>query len=162
MNPFEIMRRMMASKQLAQAGGVGQAQPQPQAPSTDPTYLQQQVAMNPNNVQPAQFETPLTPQEEAQFQIWKAQNAPRDSGADYDLRGAFKAGLSPAANGHWPDTYKKPNHPTFSNESIYATPDAPSWRGPNGGNILVSNRGQILYDETMQPSNKLKAGKKTK
>jgi hypothetical protein len=37
------------------------------------------------------------------------------------LRGAFKAGLRPSANGHWPDTYKKPNHPTFSVESQYAT-----------------------------------------
>lgn len=72
-------------------------------------------------INPAQFETPLTPQEEMLFQTWKAEYAPKDSGYDYDLRGAFKAGLTPdPTTGHWPDTYKKPNHPTFSNQSIYA------------------------------------------
>lgn len=68
----------------------------------------------------ANFNTVLSPGDEAKFKDWKAKYAPRDSGADYDLRGAFKAGLTPAANGHWPDTFKKPNHDTFSNESKYA------------------------------------------
>lgn len=80
------------------------------------------------------FDTILSPAEESQFQAWKSQNAPNDSGTDYDLRGAFKAGVSPAENGHWPDTFKKPNHPTFSVESQYA-PYAPekagSWNGEN-------------------------------
>ena len=64
---------------------------------------------------------------------WKAINAPHDSGEDYDLRGAFKSGLTKdIQSGHWPDTYKKPNHPTFSNQSIYAkyAPEkAGSWKG---------------------------------
>ncbi len=68
------------------------------------------------------FETSLSAQEEQAFRQWKGRYAPRDSGADYDLRGAFKAGLMPdAQTGHWPDTYKKPNHPTFSDQSIYAS-----------------------------------------
>jgi hypothetical protein len=68
------------------------------------------------------FDTPLSAEEERQFRAWKAKYAPNDSGADYDLRGAFKAGLKPdPKTGHWPDTFKKPNHPTFSNESKYAT-----------------------------------------
>jgi hypothetical protein len=72
-----------------------------------------------------EFDTQLTPAEETAFAAWKQQYAPRDSGADYDLRGAFKAGLTPdPATGHWPDTFKKPNHPTFSNQSMYAV-------GPN-------------------------------
>jgi len=67
------------------------------------------------------LDTPLSPQGEAAFQIWKAQNAPRDSGWDYDLRGAFAAGIRPdPETGHWPDTYKKPNHPTFSDQSKFA------------------------------------------
>lgn len=66
------------------------------------------------------FETVLSPQQEEEFQRWKTIYAPNDSGEDYDLRGAFKAGLKPDTNGHWPDTFKKPNHPTFSNESIYS------------------------------------------
>ena len=82
------------------------------------------------------FETPLSPDEESRFQKWKAINAPKDSGQDYDLRGAFKAGLTPAENGHWPDTYKKPNHPTFSDESIYA-PLAPERAGHWQGETFV-------------------------
>lgn len=67
------------------------------------------------------YNTQLSPSDEAMFQVWKSQNAPHDSGADYDLRGAYQSGLQPsAANGHWPDTYKKPNHPTFSDQSVYA------------------------------------------
>lgn len=79
------------------------------------------------------FETQLSPQEETAYQAWKAKNAPQDSGGDYDLRGAFKAGVTPdPQNGHWPDTYKKPNHPTFSDQSQYAAqaPDrAGTWQG---------------------------------
>ncbi len=80
------------------------------------------------------FDTPLSPADEQRFQAWKARYAPNDSGADYDLRGAFKAGLTPdPQTGHWPDTFKKPNHPTFSNQSQYATganaARAGSWQG---------------------------------
>lgn len=67
------------------------------------------------------YDTRLNSAEEGQFNAWKKSYAPNDSGADYDLRGAFKAGLKPdPQNGHWPDTFKKPNHPTFSVESQYA------------------------------------------
>lgn len=78
-----------------------------------------------------QFNTALSPDQEKQFQAWKKKNAPNDSGADYDLRGAFVAGLSRNAPGdHLPDTFKKPNHPTFSNESQYAKyGNAGHWEG---------------------------------
>src|SRR5205085_1014692 len=67
-----------------------------------------------------QYNTKLTPEEETQFATWKEKYAPNDTGRDYDLRGAFKAGLTPdSKSGHWPDTFKKPSHPTFSNESMY-------------------------------------------
>ena len=89
----------------------------------------------------AEYETKLSPQEESAFKVWKSKYAPNDSGQDYDLRGAFKAGLKPGANGHFSDRFKKPNHPTFSNESQYAKerPElAGRWEGetyipPNGG-----------------------------
>lgn len=84
------------------------------------------------------YETRLNPGEEQDFQAWKAENAPEDSGADYDFRGAFKAGVEPAENGHWPDTFKKPNHPTFSNESIYA-PGAPNLAGTWDGENYIPN-----------------------
>ncbi len=79
------------------------------------------------------YNTVLNRDDETQFQAWKARYAPRDSGEDYDLRGAYKAGLTPdPQTGHWPDTFKKPNHPTFSDQSQYA-PLAPekagSWQG---------------------------------
>jgi hypothetical protein len=83
---------------------------------------------------PDRYNTSLSADEEAQFQQWKQRYAPKDSGADYDLRGAFKAGLTPdPRTGHWPDTFKKPNHPTFSVESQYATGEdrarAGHWEG---------------------------------
>src|SRR5262245_26592741 len=78
------------------------------------------------------LDTQLSPEDEARFQAWKARYAPNDSGEDYDLRGAFQAGYTPNAQGHWPDTFKKPNHPTFSVESRFAQdyPDrAGRWEG---------------------------------
>ena len=40
---------------------------------------------------------------------------------DCGMRGAFLGGASadPSQRGHYPDTYKKPNHPTFSTGSQY-------------------------------------------
>lgn len=82
--------------------------------------------MKTNKRSPASYETQLSPEEEVSFGEWKKDNAPYDSGDDYDYRGAFKAGAQPGSDGHWTDTFKKPNHPTFSNESQYAS------AGPHG------------------------------
>ncbi len=69
----------------------------------------------------SRFETKLSDDEESKFQEWRKANVnPEDTGENYDFRGAFKAGLKPGEDGHWLDTYKKPTHPTFSDESIYA------------------------------------------
>lgn len=83
------------------------------------------------NPEQFRFETMLGPIEELAFQKWKSIYAPKDSGEDYDLRGAFKAGLVPdLKTGHWPDMFKKPNHPTFLIESIYAPYGKPGrWKG---------------------------------
>lgn len=108
------------------------------------------------------YDTALSADEESAFQGWKQRYAPKDSGEDYDLRGAFKAGVTPdAASGHWPDTYKKPNHPTFSVESQYAK-DAPDragrWEGetyipPSRGVRLVDDRpGVRIVDDTPEQS----------
>ena len=77
------------------------------------------------------YETQIAPDQESAFRAWRAANAPNDSGADYDLRGAFAAGVKPdPVTGHWPDTFKKPNHPTFSDESQYAQYGKPGrWDG---------------------------------
>ena len=77
--------------------------------------------------------------DEPNFQKWKAQVAPNDTGADYDLRGAYKAGAGKdPTSGHMTDQFKKPNHPTFSDQSQYATganrDRAGTWVGPEGPN----------------------------
>lgn len=82
------------------------------------------------------FETKLSPSEESDFQEWKRNFAPNDSGEDYDFRGAYRAGLMPDNNGHWSDKFKKPNHKTFSNESVYAK-DAPNLAGHWVGDTYV-------------------------
>lgn len=95
------------------------------------------------------YETKLSPEEEARFLAWKAMYAPQDSGFDYDLRGAFKAGLTPdPQSGHWPDTFKKPNHSTFSRESIYAQ-QRPDMAGYWNGDAYVPP--QDMFSEQARP-----------
>lgn len=54
------------------------------------------------------------------YHSWLDKNKLKDSDRyDYDIQGAYMNGVEPSENGHLPDTYKKPNHPTFSDESIY-------------------------------------------
>jgi hypothetical protein len=65
------------------------------------------------------YNTTLSPEEEAAFMVWAQKVHRLGDVRDYDLRGAFKANSQEAVNGHLPDTYKKPNHPTFSTDSIY-------------------------------------------
>lgn len=76
-----------------------------------------------------QFNTQLSPDEERKFQTWVTASGRARDLIDYDLRGAWKADAKQAANGHLPDTWKKPNHPTFSVESMY-----------NGNGGLVGGR----------------------
>ena len=74
--------------------------------------------------------TILTEKEEKEFQKWVQQekengNIPEaDNSFDYDYRGYWKTyaskGRDVRVDGHYPDMFKKPNHPTFSTESIWA------------------------------------------
>lgn len=71
----------------------------------------------------AMFNTALTPTGEQLYQ----QQVPPGASADYDMRGAFArmgGALLPEGQ-HYPDTFKKPNHPTFSTGSQYARPEQP-------------------------------------
>ncbi len=64
------------------------------------------------------YDTQLTPE---QLQSYGSKFSPQDS-QDYDMQGYFKANpnVEPNTPGtHYPDTYKKPNHMTFSDESVY-------------------------------------------
>lgn len=64
------------------------------------------------------YNTELTAGAEAGYQNWPGQKG--DTGGDYDLRGAYAAGYDRDGSGHLPDTFKKPNHETFSDESKYS------------------------------------------
>ena len=91
----------------------------------------------------ARFNTQLTPDQEAAYQAWGQQEALRRGGRnpasdvyDYDMRGFWKSGQSFADNGHAGDKYKKPNHPTFSNQSQYHGVDGHqggTWGGGQNG-----------------------------
>ena len=94
------------------------------------------------------YTTQLTPNQEAMFQVWAKQNGVRMEpgwNEDYDMRGLWKFNplTKPDERGHWPDLFKKPNHPTFSRESIYATSDAPRWVGRR----LINSKGRIIVEE---------------
>jgi hypothetical protein len=80
---------------------------------------------------------------DSDFQNWYKNNTlegksaiPYSDKLDYDYYSYFKNTdknqLSNPDN-HFPDTYKRPNHNTFSNESIYSTPEnkGGSWNGEN-------------------------------
>lgn len=83
------------------------------------------------------YDTILSAEESEAFRAWRGLHAPNDSGVDYDLRGAFRAGLRPDTAGHFLDTYKKPNHPTFSVESVYACGDDLAAAGRWDGDIFI-------------------------
>ena len=70
-----------------------------------------------------QYNTKLTPEEEKNFLTWAKDNNRLKDPYDYDMRGFWKSGLSQAENAHFPDTFKKPNHPTFSTQSMYHDPE---------------------------------------
>lgn len=73
----------------------------------------------------AKFNTPLNADQEDKFQKWVSEQSQkrgydlRMDLNDYDLRGLFKDKGGFDSRGHASDEYKKPNHPTFSDESKY-------------------------------------------
>lgn len=107
------------------------AAPQPVGPRANADSAQQKTSIPPQDAptKPAfsadAFSTKLTPEEEQAFAKWKQENAPNDSGYDYDLRGEFKSGAKKDPTKHGPDTFKKPNHPTFSTDSRYSNAETP-------------------------------------
>lgn len=91
----------------------------------DPRYLAQAVGGQPVDMT-GSYNTALNPQQEQAYQAWRAQLPPQlQSTRDYDLRAAYNANAQQAGNGHLTDLGKKPNHMTFSDGSIYSTPQTP-------------------------------------
>ena len=106
--------------------------PQAQAPTPDPYDFS------------TRFNTQLTPQDEQDFMAWATAKKKLNDVYDYDLRGAFKelqsGAMSEADNGHLGDKYKKPNHPTFSDLSIYHHPELMP-----GGHWSKSETGKDIF-----------------
>lgn len=125
------------------------------------------------------YNTSLSPEEERSFQRWLLERSKaegRDLSSDlydYDWRGFYhnkEYTAADAANGHAPDTYKKPNHPTFSVHSIYNhTPDevgVPQEGGKWVGNDYIPSAQQVStpeqqaylqsYFKAVEPTSKIK------
>lgn len=70
---------------------------------------------------------------------------------DYDVQGFFLSGNATAANGHGTDTFKKPNHPTFSVESQYNGQDGKTggaWSEQDGKTVFTPSPTNIqMYGE---------------
>jgi len=90
------------------------------------------------------FNTPLSPADESQFQTWAQQQNRLGDLQDYDLRGFWKSGAGFSDNGHGSDQYKKPNHPTFSDQSMYSGATAP-WGGKFVGGTWSEGKNGTMY-----------------
>lgn len=102
------------------------------------------------------YNTTLTPTEKVDFDKWVKDESTRqgrdilmDQGA-YDVQGFWKSGdyKNRDADGHGSDKWKKPNHPTFSDQSQYHGADG-FYGGTWGKDSLYNPSRQTrgLYDE---------------
>lgn len=99
------------------------------------------------------FNTQLSPEEEAAYQQWAIENGRIHDTYDYDMRGAWKANVGQSGNGHYPDTYKKPNHPTFSKESQYSKPgdmEGGEWLNENGKDVFIPGMSNLAFRNLSQ------------
>lgn len=73
----------------------------------------------------SQYNTPIPASKQADFNKWvqdqttKTGRNPLGDRYDYDVNGYWLSGGGTDSRGHGTDQFKKPNHPTFSNESQY-------------------------------------------
>jgi hypothetical protein len=85
----------------------------------------------------------------------RAVHPDRTVGQDYDMRGFWqglqrgdpraKTGIDPNDQRlHFTDTWKTPYHESFSGESKFAAPGAPSW---NDQDQLVAPGGRVMFDD---------------
>lgn len=109
----------------------------------------------------AHMNTALLESKEEQFQLWLADMKDQgiinknDNGYDYDYRGYWQKYidgnkmepvLEPGM--HFPDEFKKPNHPTFSKESIWARGAWEEYAGTWDGETYTP--GRVLYPRAEQ------------
>lgn len=113
---------------------------------------------------PGPYVTKLSPEDETKYQQWvketKAAVTEKEEDSDYDMRGFWQglhAGDPRAKQGvsdfdgrmHYKDTWKMPNHPTFSRESMYALPEAPQW---DADDQLIDMYHNVLANEGKKPN----------
>jgi hypothetical protein len=108
-------------------------------PEIDPD-LQEHYDYNKQYAHKGPYETDLEPADEKKYKKWVSDvskmlgRSLNPDDPSYDMRGFFKYNImlggkfSFGEQGHFPDTFKTPYHPTFSRESMYAKPDAPFWK----------------------------------
>jgi hypothetical protein len=120
------------------------------------------------------YNTPLAPDQEQAFQNWTQQQSQatgRNVGNDtydYDLRGWYaQNGAQPLTGAHLTDQFKKPNHPTFSDQSQYSgntdlMPHGGTWdKQPDGsfaftpGDNVYSTPELQDYFNKVEPDNSL-------
>lgn len=99
------------------------------------------------------FDSDLTEADEENFQKWGDRLPPNlRATADYDLRGLYKQLRGKDVGGpegtHAPDTFKKPNHVTFSDQSKYHGVDGNiggHWgKDPDGKETFTATRQNIM------------------
>lgn len=99
------------------------------------------------------YNTELTPEEQVQFDQWVKQ-ASAKRGSDvmmdqgtYDIKGWWKNDRTNDVDGHGSDRWKKPNHPKFTDESIYSGADGFQPGTWEGDAFLPSKQTMNLYGE---------------
>jgi hypothetical protein len=145
-NSKKSFEQMMARLEEAHLADVPESRPENQAASVANSTIQNAAAFryggdytmlaNGGTVDPEmkfrnKYNTDLTKSEQTAFNKWAQEESERqgrdilmDKGA-YDVQGFWKSGdyKNIDKDGHGTDKWKKPNHPTFSNESIYHNVD---------------------------------------
>lgn len=102
------------------------------------------------------YNTTLSDENERRFANWLAAESKRRGRdlsrdmEDYDLKGYWLNGgyKDTSGQGHGPDTYKKPNHPTFSDQSIYHGTMSP-WGVPFEGGHWADDGSSYTPSATM-------------
>lgn len=112
-----------------------------------------------------QYNTALAPDQEAAFQAWTRdqtaklaktdhpRNVANDS-YDYDLRGWYaQNGSQDLSDAHLTDQFKKPNHPTFSDQSQYSGVDGyqgGQWQQNGNAWSFTPGKGNVYSPEDLQ------------
>lgn len=99
------------------------------------------------------YNTLLTPEEEARIRTDPRVNV--NDTYDYDIRGAWKelvnGTMERSSNGHLGDKYKKPNHMTASNESIYQPELNGKWvDNGDGTNTFIPSMSNIAHHDPIE------------